>query len=187
MVLSSGINEVDFLLASFLNGDHISFERIYKSYYPILFNYARQFHVNEVTADDAIQDVFIEIWESRSRLKINSLKPYLFRCLRNKISKLLSKNLKEKSKADKYWHEEFETEYEPDRLSLEANQKSNSEQQLIVNIKKLSPKQREIIFLIYYNGLSHAQAAEVLGIKIKTTYNQVHKAINTLKKLAGQQ
>ncbi|WP_020531979.1 RNA polymerase sigma factor [Flexithrix dorotheae] len=177
----SKTEDVDLLLNNFQKGDRISFEKIYKFYHPILFNYGRQFGLSETIVDDCIQDIFIEIWNSRERLKINALKFYLIKCLRNRITKYLSKNLREKEKAEKYWKEEFEISYDPAILGLQAQNKSELESRLINNIKQLSPKQREIIFLIFYNNLSYSEAAEVLNIKIKTVYNQVHNSINSLR------
>jgi len=172
---------MDYLLDSFKKGDRVSFEKIYKFYYPLLYNYGCQFGIDESDIDDSIQLVFVDIWNSRNRLNIKALKPYLFRCLRNRIAKSLSKNIKEKSKAEKYWREEFEVSYHPLAEEIENQNRTDLENKLINCIEHLSPKQREIIFLIFYNNLSYLEVAEVMGVKIKTVYNQVHNSINSLR------
>ena len=175
------IDKMDYLLDSLKNGDRVSFEKIYKSFYPLLYNYGRQFGLDESDIDDSIQMVFIEIWNSRNLLNIKVLKPYLFTCLRNKITKSLSRNLKENSKAEKYWREEFKVSYHPSVEEIEFQNKTDLEKNLINSIEQLSPKQREIIYLIFYNNLSYLEVAEVLGVKIKTVYNQVHNSINSIR------
>jgi RNA polymerase sigma factor (sigma-70 family) len=176
-------NEVDLLLNGFLNGDKKSFEKIYMGYYPMLYNYGRQFSVDEEAVDDCIQDVFIEIWNYRRSLIIKSLKPYLFKCLRNKISKYLSRTSRDLERAEKYQREEFEIEYDPVALVMDDDGKRELENRLKKGIERLTPRQREIIFLIYYNNLSYKEAADILDIKIKTAYNQIHKSINELRDL----
>lgn len=172
---------MDYLLESFKKGDQASFEKIYKSFYPLLYNYGRQFGLDESDIDDFIQEIFIDIWKSISRLNIKTFKPYLIRCLRNKITKSLATNSKEKSNAKKYWREEFEVSYHPLLEEIENQNRTDIENKLKNCVNQLSPKQREIIFLIFYNNLSYIEVAEVLGIKIKTVYNQVHNSINSLR------
>lgn len=173
--------EDDLLVVDFLHGDRGSFEKIYIFYYPLLFNYGRQFGVDELRVYDAIQDIFVDIWNSRNRLKILAIKPYLFRCLRNKIKKSLFKETQEKERAHKYWLEEFAVTYDPTTIGIAAETFEEVHKKLNANIEKLSPKQREIIFLIYYNDLSYIEVAEILNIKIKTAYNQVYKSIIFLR------
>ena len=48
-------------------------------------------------------------------------------------------------------------------------------------IGTLTLKQKEAIFLIYFDELSYQEAAAVMSLKIKTVYNLVHQAIARLK------
>ncbi|MEQ6118348.1 sigma-70 family RNA polymerase sigma factor [Reichenbachiella sp. MALMAid0571] len=175
--------EVDIDLVRFLSGNKAAFERMYKQYYPELYNYARQFQIDQAATNDCIQDVFIEIWNSRKRLKIKSIRPYLFTSVRNKITKYRSKSIKEQLQAEKYHQEEFEVKYNPSLTQVESENKLELEKRLKKGVENLTPRQKEIIFLIFYNDLNYSEAAEILGIKVKTAYNQVHKSINDLRDL----
>ncbi|UZR97818.1 RNA polymerase sigma factor [Chondrinema litorale] len=173
---------IDLLVKNFLKGDRKAFEKVYKLYHPLLYNYGCQFRIDSSVVDDFIQDIFIDIWNSRERLNIKQLKPYLFKCLRNKLTKQLAKEVKEKDKAEKYWREEFEISYDPASLGIDTENKTELEKKLAACIEELSPRQRELIFLIFYNDMSYIDAADVLKIKIKTAYNQIHNSISTLRK-----
>jgi len=177
------VEEVDIDLERFLSGSKTAFERIYKQHYPELFNYARQFQIDPAASNDCIQDVFIEIWNSRKRLKIKAIRPYLYISVRNKITKYRSKSLKEQLQAEKYHQEEFEVKYNPTALHIDAENKLEIERKLRRGVENLTPRQKEIVFLIFYNNLNYSEAAEILGIKVKTAYNQVHKSINDLRDL----
>ena len=48
-------------------------------------------------------------------------------------------------------------------------------------IATLTPKQREAIFLIYYEELSYEEVALIMDLKIKTIYNLIHLAISKLR------
>ena len=50
-------------------------------------------------------------------------------------------------------------------------------------VNNLTPKQREVIFLMFYENLSHRQIAEMLSVEIKTVYNLLSKAIHGLKEI----
>lgn len=74
-------------------------------------------------------------------------------------------------------------------------EESSAEQQLIARqeedlqqsylkevINGLPPRQRELIFLKYYDGLSYEEIAVRTGLSIQSVYNQVSTAIFTLRK-----
>jgi RNA polymerase sigma factor (sigma-70 family) len=48
-------------------------------------------------------------------------------------------------------------------------------------INTLTPKQKEAIFLIYYEELSYEEAAVVMDLRVKTVYNLIHLAISKLR------
>jgi RNA polymerase sigma-70 factor (ECF subfamily) len=50
-------------------------------------------------------------------------------------------------------------------------------------VRKLPEKQRDAVLLVYAEDLSHAQAAEVMGIKEATVSFHVHEARKTLRGL----
>ena len=48
-------------------------------------------------------------------------------------------------------------------------------------LQTLSPGQRAALVLRYYEDLSEAQTAEVLGCSVGTVKSQVHRALNRLR------
>ena len=51
---------------------------------------------------------------------------------------------------------------------------------------ELPPQQRELTYLLYYEGLSLAEAAATMGIAEKTAYNYHSLAIKRLRKLCNR-
>jgi len=58
---------------TFLKGDDVALAHIYRAYAPKLFNYGRQFTPHDSLVQDAIQDVFFQLVDNRSKLAWPSL------------------------------------------------------------------------------------------------------------------
>ncbi len=79
----------------FKSGSKEAFFRIYINYVNVLYNYGRKIIHDKDLVEDCIQDLFIEIWESREKLSdTNSIKYYLLKAMRIKIFKELNKKNK---------------------------------------------------------------------------------------------
>ena len=48
-------------------------------------------------------------------------------------------------------------------------------------IESLTPKQKETIFLIYYDELSFKEVASIMSVEVRTVYNLVHQAMVKLR------
>ena len=74
---------------------------------------------------------------------------------------------------------ELELSHKTHYLNEQIN--ADTRKKLVELIKTLTPKQREAIFLIFYEELSYEATSLVMELKIKTVYNLVHMAIAKLR------
>ncbi|CAG4990915.1 hypothetical protein DYBT9275_00639 [Dyadobacter sp. CECT 9275] len=74
-------------------GDEHAFTVVFERYHGILYNYGSKLTADTALIEDAIQDVFIDIWRLRAGLteNISSIKFYLYRALRRRIRVTLEK------------------------------------------------------------------------------------------------
>ncbi|MER7608267.1 SigE family RNA polymerase sigma factor [Nocardioides sp. NPDC127503] len=56
-----------------------------------------------------------------------------------------------------------------------------ADHELLAAVKRLPPRQRAVIALRYYEDLTEAQVAEVLGCSVGTVKSQAHRAMTTLR------
>jgi DNA-directed RNA polymerase specialized sigma24 family protein len=73
---------------SFKKGDKIAFAKIYQLHAKSLLNYGVTLRIssNLSVVEDCIQDLFLELWQSRENLAdTDAIKFYLFRALKNKL------------------------------------------------------------------------------------------------------
>ena len=67
-------------------GNETAFEELYRRYFQVLFSYGKRLLNDEDVVKDAIQDLFIDIWQTHKNLnQAQSVKFYLIRSLRRKI------------------------------------------------------------------------------------------------------
>lgn len=63
----------------FLQSDEQTFATIFDVQSPILYRYGNAITAHSEIVEDSIQDIFIELWNSRTRLKdTDSIRFYLF-------------------------------------------------------------------------------------------------------------
>ena len=141
-----------------------------------LFSYGMQICGKKDLVKDCIQELFSELWKNqRILITIKSLKPYLFKCLKRKIKRELGKE------KGLLLHSDFEFEVSHE-LKLINNQEQAKNQYLLHKaIKSLTRRQREAIYLRFYNDLSYEETAEVLKISTKAAYKLIYRALLAIK------
>ncbi len=131
--------ESDILLWSQVrNGNTESFVSIFKNYYSDLFNYGCKITDDVTIVEDCIQDLFIDLWRTKGKAEIVSLKAYLFTAFKFKLIKSLGKS----GKIISFLDGNHENEFEISKEMLLINDQENKELTLkIFNaMQQLSPR-----------------------------------------------
>lgn len=84
-------NKIDsFLLDRIANNDEEAFSCLFSEYYVDFVMFASTFVGGKEDSEEIVQDVFIELWESRNKLKRNSsLRSYLLTIIHNRCIDVL--------------------------------------------------------------------------------------------------
>jgi RNA polymerase sigma factor (sigma-70 family) len=165
---------------SFKTGDWDAYTRLYHAYYRVLNNYGHKFTKDINLIEDAVHDLFVTLWTNRDNLgNPLSVKNYLYKAIRN----ILLKKIKS---ASRIFHLEEDSESIPFVVSFDHQLISNEEekrlQQTISGVlNKLPPRQQEIIFLRFYEGLSYEEAADIMGIHVSSAYKLLYKALENVQ------
>jgi RNA polymerase sigma factor (sigma-70 family) len=167
----------------FKSGDKRALGYIYTRYFDKLYNYGSRITDDFGLVEDSIQDLFVEFWNKREEMSdVKNIKFYLYKSLRRKIIYKLSLINKQKP-SDDLTHFEIQLSDKSHYLNQEINKEIRLKlAQLVGN---LLPKQKEAIFLIYYDELSYEEVGVIMGLKIKTVYNLIHLAISKLREQKG--
>ena len=162
-------------------GDKSALREIYESESGYLFNYGRKIFQDTVIVEDAIQDLFIEIWQKHKSLgPTDSIRRYLAASLRRKIITTLKKNAKTES-VESFDKVSFNPELAIESLIIAKEISEENAIKLKYAFGKLSDRQREILFLRFYQGLDYEQISQVLDIQYQSLRNMVSRGIKKLR------
>lgn len=162
-------------------GDSAAFCQLADKLYRTLFNYATSFTSDREYIKDAIQELMLHIWEKRQTINIQFVTIYFLKSLRNQILQEFRRNKHIYPYLDLDEIEEItdnhtiETEIEESENHLESQRKVRNA------INELPKRQKEAIFLKFYEGLENEQIADMMHVNRQSVANLLFKAITTLK------
>jgi RNA polymerase sigma-70 factor (ECF subfamily) len=163
------------LLILIREGDMIAFYNIYERYCKRLYGFVLRYIKNEADAEEIVQDVFVKIWEARSKIDVySSFESFLFTIAYNSTISLFRKRVSEKKYLE-YLKLLQHLEKAPDLIDEIQFNDLNSKVQALLN--ELTQRQKEIFLLSREEGLSHEEIAKKLNISINTVKKHM---VNTL-------
>src|SRR5690554_2564090 len=165
---------------AFKEGNESAFIFIYETYFDQLFLYGNQFTRNEDIVKDAIQDLFIELRKSRSRLgRTDSIKFYLYKSLKRLIIKESRQWFNQCAEINS--EKAFDFTFSHERVLIDRQLDEEKAAALNKALQSLAPRQREIIYYFYYEGMSYQQIQELMGMShVRSARNLLYKALDFL-------
>jgi RNA polymerase sigma factor (sigma-70 family) len=164
-------------------GSEAAFEQLYDSYFPKLYNYGMRICQDKAMVKDCIQNVFIELWHKRTRLsEVNSVKYYLFTCLRRRLIKEL--NQKNKNVYGEELEEDysFEVSLSYEFLLITSQISIENQERLQQAFELLTRRQKEAVFLRFYEDMDYEHIAAMLSMKeVKYARTLIYRALDVLK------
>ncbi|MFT4031501.1 MAG: sigma-70 family RNA polymerase sigma factor [Siphonobacter sp.] len=165
---------------SFRNGDENAYELIYREHFRGLFRYARKFTNDSNLIKDCIQDLFLTLGRSRNTLgETDSIRFYLLKSLRRLLTqRIQQENLRldeEPNDLAFEWILPIEHHILEEETSLEKNLR------LKQAMGVLTKRQREAIYLKFYNDLDHDQIAVLMGISYQSVSNLLYQSLRILE------
>lgn len=164
----------------FKSGDEGAFSALYRHHYASLYFYALKSTGSAPQAQESVQDLFVTLWNRRERLgDVQQVKPYLFKALRSILRRLPTRHndpLSDASEAGRAMS------FSPEDFLIKQEDDAYRQDTLARLLNGLPPRQREAVYLKYYEDLSYQQIAEVLHINYQSVVNLVYQAFKELKK-----
>ena len=166
-----------------ISGNKKSFEDLYKQYFQALINYGFRITKNENLIEDAVQELFISIWNNRTNLsEVNEVKFYLFRSLKNKILRQLEKDVFDKSEdIDVYL--DFLNSISEEQKKIDSEQFDANLDTLQRAIAHLPIRQQEVINLKYYHDFTLEEIAKLMDVNKQSVSNLLFRSYAILRKL----
>ncbi|MGF6847022.1 RNA polymerase sigma-70 factor (family 1) [Chitinophaga sp. W3I9] len=171
-------NEEAVLLQRLQQGDTEAYITLYDQYYPSLYTYILHFINIPELAEDALQEVFIKIWEIRERINPElSFSGYLYRITRNHVFKLMKKISADAALRLQVMQElQHQTEDADTRLLWKQY-----ESLLHKAIAQLPPQRQKVFRLCREESKSYEEVAVELGISRNTVKEHMVLAMKSIK------
>jgi len=162
----------------FLCGDNSGLEELVMIYNDSLVFYINGFVNNISVSEDLAADTFAELIIRKSRFNNDYMfKTWLFRIARNNTIDYLRKQSKWQIKPI----EDLERE-SIDNETLENTVLKNEQNKQLHNaMKTMHNMYKDVLHLVYFEGMSYAEASTVLGRNTKQIKNLVYRAKQALK------
>jgi RNA polymerase sigma factor (sigma-70 family) len=168
------------LWGAFKKGDEKALISIFDRYANVLYNYGVKVYNDGESVKDAVQDLFIELWRNRENLSdTDSIKFYLFKALRLKLLRVK----RSKARRDFLRLSQTDDSFSPSHEFFVIAEQALSEQRqrLMKMLDGLTPRQREAIFLRYFEEMSYERIAGIMEMNKQSVYNLIHAGIYQLR------
>lgn len=154
-------------------GDPAALDELIDRYWQPIVAYSCQMAVDQDSACDVAQEVFMRLWRRRERWDPRgSVRVWLFRTARNLI---ISEHRKQKVRA------RLINIVETVRTPLDDAEDEELQQAITVALRCLSERRREAFTLFFLRGLSYREIADIMSIQPQSVANHLQAAIAQLR------
>lgn len=167
----------------FITGDKVAFKNLMEQYFRQLFHYGTKFSDDEELIKDTIQELFIVLWERRENLSADvNPKAYLISSLRRALHrKIQSQNkfVQYSELKDNINYFNFEVSVEDGIIENEFTR--DRAKKIAENITALPERQKEVVYLKFFEEMSRDEISETMGISPQTVSNMLQLALKKLR------
>lgn len=168
-----------------IRGDKAAFQSIYQEYFKVLYSYGVKVCHNQEQVEDAIHDLFLDLWRYRENLAFTtSIRFYLFRALRRKIVKNETRDIAASIFDVEAGEFNFPGVGSFEDMIVQGEFEDERTKKLKRNLNNLSPRQYEALVLRFYGEFSYDEIASLLDMNEQSARNLVQRALEQLRNLA---
>ena len=146
-------------------GDRFAFRELYKRFYKKLYFIALRYLKHREMAEDAVQDVFVNLWIKKETLNVTiSLNAFMATCLKNHVLNVIRSNKKKIANTFELSEEHHPvSEYTSDDIQMREYKKI-----MHTGINNMPDQKKRVFEMKVFLGESNSVVAAKLGISINT-------------------
>lgn len=180
---ASKVAEIDDekIWTSLIEGNELAFDQLYNKYFKVLFVYASQLCTDRELIKDCIQELFVVLWRKRDTLsKVKFVRPYLYKSIRRKILK--NRRRQNYLLTNHPIADNLQVVYSRERELIESQTTARNKQLLHKAFESLTDRQKEVVILKYYHGLSYQEISTVMSFQqVKSVRTLLYRALDVLR------
>lgn len=164
----------------FRAGDEDALGKLARVHFRSLYNYGLRVTTSEEQVKDAIQDLFLELWDRRAFVSdAVFVKTYLLTALRYKLQK--ARQRVPQRSTDGLDSSEIPFDVSIEQQLIDDETQTEQVRQLHRLMTTLSKRQQEILYLRFYQNLDNQAIAEVMGVEKQSVANLLHRTLTQLR------
>lgn len=162
-------------------GEEKALAHIYATHIDDLLQYGHRFSQDASLIEDCVQDLFVQLWKKRENLgATTSIRAYLFVALRRSIIRAVKQKLKRTSNRTPEDYD-FQAELAIEDMIIAQEISEEQSAQLAEAFEELSKRQREVLYLRFYQEIEYEDICEIMDIGYQSVRNLVSGAISKLR------
>lgn len=170
------------ILQRISEGDKTAVQDCLDKYGGLVWSLARRMLPNTDDAEDAVQEIFIDVWKNAERFDENQASETTFIAMisRRRLIDRVRKYQRQVSadSIDDILVEPSVNTHHSMQLGVEANQAARE-------LNNLRPEQRQVLQLSIYQGLSHQEISSLTGMPIGTVKTHARRGLLQIRENLG--
>lgn len=164
-------------------GSELGLKKLIEHYFNALQNYGYKFIRDEDFVKDCVQEVFIEVWSRRARISTpESVRAYLLSSVRKRVLREgFRQRINRNDEAADLENDLTFVEFSPEWSVIEQESLAETTQRISDSLNQLPKRQREVIYLRYYQNLDRDEIAEIMGVNPQSVSNLLQAAFKTFR------
>ena len=171
------------LIASVANGDQAAFASLYDALSPTLFGVVRRVLRDGSQAEEVTQEVFVEIWKQATRFDATrgSVRTWAVTIAHRRAVDRVRSEQSHRDRQVAVAAASVEVSVSPEDDAVEAEDRQRARAAMAT----LPAPQREALELAFYDGLTHVQISEHLGVALGTVKTRIRDGLIRLRTSMG--
>jgi RNA polymerase sigma-70 factor (ECF subfamily) len=172
----------DFVLPRIASGDADAVQECIDRYGNLVWTIARRFTRSATDAEDAVQDVFIDLWKSAGRFDPGRSTEAAF------VAMVARRRLIDHVRRAKRRPATTEMPEGFDVAGVESHHlEMNADAALAARaLEQIRPEQRNVLMMSVYHGMTHAEIVEETGLPLGTVKSHIRRGLEEVRRILGE-
>lgn len=154
-------------------------------FYDDLYRFGMFLYKDPELIKESIQNLFLELWKIRHKLQdVDNIQQYVLTIYKRIIyqtnQKTSPKNISQDIHLEELRHDEI-TVSSYESILIASQEDEQLKKRLAHALGKLTPRQKEVVQMRYYECLSFKEISHKTQLTERTIYNTLHSAVNVLR------
>lgn len=172
----------DFVLTRIAAGDPAAVQECIDRYGNLVWTIARRFTRSAADAEDAVQDVFIDVWKSAARFDSTRSTEAAF------VAMVARRRLIDQIRRAERRPRTIEMPEDFDVPGIDEHQVEMSAEAALAAraLQQIKPEQRNVLMMSVYHGMTHAEIVEETRLPLGTVKSHIRRGLAEVRRLLGE-